>query len=96
MKARKEHDNKPAHLVDVVNNLAYITDPKIVGIYMVASGVPHGSAVVVILEVHDGKSLVTAIKQQRVAFAKSLGTFTNSYKNVNVVVVGTKMNCSCG
>ena len=46
LKARKEHDNKPAHLMDVVNNLANITDPDIVGIYRVASSVPYDNGVV--------------------------------------------------
>ena len=39
---------------------------------------------------------MTAIKRQRVAFAKATETSTNSYKNVNVVVAGMKMNCSRG
>ena len=66
--------------MDVVNNLANITDPDIVGIYRVASGVPYCSAVVVMLEVQDDESLMTAIKCQRVASTKAMGTFTNSYK----------------
>ena len=37
LKARKEHGNKPAHLMDVVNMLANTTVPDIVGIYRVAS-----------------------------------------------------------
>ena len=47
LKARKEHGNKPAHLMDVVNNFANITDPDIVGVYRVTSGLPYDSAVVV-------------------------------------------------
>ena len=74
MKARKEHANKPAHLTDVVNNLANITDLDIVGVYRVASGVPYDNAVVVMLEVPDGESLVDAIKRQGVAFAKAIET----------------------
>ena len=58
LKARKEHDNKPAHLMNMVNNLTNnITDPDIVGIYRVASTVPYDSAVVVMLEIQDGESL---------------------------------------
>ena len=49
LKTRKEHANKPARLMDVVNNFANITDPDIVGIYRVASGLPYDSAVVVML-----------------------------------------------
>ena len=30
------------------------------------------------------------------SFAKAMETFTNSYKNVSVVVAGMKINCSCG
>ena len=50
LKARKEHDNKPAYLMDVVNNLANITYPDIVRIYRVASDVPYDNAAVVLLE----------------------------------------------
>ena len=50
LKARKEHDNKPAYLMDVVNNLANITYPDMVGNYRVARGVPYDNAVVVMLE----------------------------------------------
>ena len=81
MKARKEHANKPAHLTDVVKNLANITDLDIVGVYRVASGVPYDSAVVVMLEVQDGESLVTAIKRHGVVFAKATETYTKPYKN---------------
>ena len=96
LKARKEYANKPAHLMDVVKKMTNITDPNIVDIYRVASGVQYASAVVVMLEVQDDGSLVTAIKRPRVAFAKVMETFTNSYKQVNVVVARMKMNCSCG
>ena len=68
LKAKKEHGNKPAHLMGVVNNLANITDLDIVGIYRVARGVPYDSIVVVMLEVQGGESLVSAIKCQRVSF----------------------------
>ena len=54
LKARKEHDNKPAHLPDGCRRgqkLANIAVPDIVGIYRVASCVPYDSAVVVMLEV---------------------------------------------
>ena len=47
LKTRKEHANKPARLMDVVNNFANITDPDIVGVYRVTSGLPYDSAVVV-------------------------------------------------
>ena len=76
LEARKEHDYKPAHLMDVFTNLANITDPDIVGIYRVARGVPYDSVVVVMLEVQDGESLMTKIKRQRVAFDKAMETFT--------------------
>ena len=73
-KDMKEHDGKPAFLMHVAENLGNITDIDIVGIYRVASGVPYGHAVVVILEVQDGKSLVAVIKRHGVAFAKVMET----------------------
>ena len=54
LKAKKEHGNKPAHLMGVVNNLANITDPGIVGIYKVTICVPYDSAVFDMLEVCTG------------------------------------------
>ena len=93
-KARKEYDNKPAFLMDVFNNLGNITEPDIVGIYKVDSGVPYDNVAVVMLEVQDNEDLVATYERHGVAFAKAVETFTKPYKKGNVV--GMKMDCSYG
>ena len=91
-KARKEYDGKPAYLMDLANNLENITEPDIIGIYNVDTGVPYDKVAVVMLEVQDGENPASAVERHGVAFAKALEESTKPYKNSNVV--GMKTSCS--